>query len=550
MIVTPARAIDDPRLLGGAFVGASWDRWRAVLKAAFAEPMSAAELASFREVAERDPPPRRVRELWAIAGRRSGKDSIASAVAGAAAVGDYSAHLRPGERACVMCLACDREQARIVHRYVVAYFRANPMLAALVVRETDDGLELSNGVEVVVATNSYRAVRGRTVVVAIFDEVAYWRSEESATPDVETYGAIAPALVTIPGAMLVGISTAYRRSGLLYEKWRAHYGRADDDVLVVKGESRQFNPTLPRPVIDRALARDPEAAAAEWLSAWRSDLADFVDRAAVAAAVAPGVRERPPVASVSYRAFVDPSGGSSDSMTLAVAHRDADGRAVLDALRERRPPFSPESVVREFAALLRAYNVSRVSGDRYAGEWPRERFRERGVEYEPSARAKSDVYLAFLPLLNSGAVDLLDEPRLAAQLCGLERRTARGGRDSIDHPPGAHDDLINAAAGALVEAAGRSPCQGWLDYYRDLAAEARRPSYAPRPDPAVAPDQFGRPRASAPRPPVTLRSPLPWQCFCFGAGRRFASDGERLIRGVDPSDAPGLIDAGCEELPQ
>jgi hypothetical protein len=29
----------------------------------------------------------------------------------------------------------------------------------------------------------------------------------------------------------------------------------------------------------------------------------------------------------------------------------------------------------------------------------------------------------------------------------LERRTARGGRDSIDHPPGAHDDLANAVAG-------------------------------------------------------------------------------------------------------
>jgi hypothetical protein len=33
---------------------------------------------------------------------------------------------------------------------------------------------------------------------------------------------------------------------------------------------------------------------------------------------------------------------------------------------------------------------------------------------------------------------------LAAQLCALERRTSRGGRDSIDHAPGAHDDLANA----------------------------------------------------------------------------------------------------------
>jgi hypothetical protein len=33
------------------------------------------------------------------------------------------------------------------------------------------------------------------------------------------------------------------------------------------------------------------------------------------------------------------------------------------------------------------------------------------------------------------------------------RRTARGGRDSIDHAPGAHDDVANAVAGALVMSA-------------------------------------------------------------------------------------------------
>jgi hypothetical protein len=45
---------------------------------------------------------------------------------------------------------------------------------------------------------------------------------------------------------------------------------------------------------------------------------------------------------------------------------------------------------------------------------------------------------------------LLDNQRLISQLLSLERRTARGGRDSIDHPPGARDDVINAASGALV----------------------------------------------------------------------------------------------------
>ena len=39
---------------------------------------------------------------------------------------------------------------------------------------------------------------------------------------------------------------------------------------------------------------------------------------------------------------------------------------------------------------------------------------------------------------------------MISQFLSLERRTARGGRDSIDHPPGGKDDLANAVAGVLV----------------------------------------------------------------------------------------------------
>jgi hypothetical protein len=446
-------ALDDPQLLAPSFRGESWAVWRAILRAAEGLPLSDDQHRDFVRVAEREPPRRRVRELWAIAGRRSGKDSVASAIATVAALGDYSRHLRPGERASVLCLACDRQQARIVQRYIAGYFATLPLLKPLVARETDEGLELTNGVEVIVATNSFRSVRGRTIVCAIFDEAAFWRDEDSATPDLETYNAIVPGLVTLPGAMLIGISSPYRRSGLLFDRWRRYYGRPDDDVLVVKGPSTTFNPLLPQSVIDQALERDPEAAGAEWLAEFRSDLADYVDRAVVEAAVVSGRFELPPVRGVGYHAFVDPSGGSQDPMTLAVAHGDHTGRGMLDCIREVRPPFSPESVVEEFAAVLKSYGVSSVTGDRYAGEWPREQFRQRGIEYITSEKTKSDLYRELLPLLNGGKVELLENTRLVNQLCSLERRTARGGRDSIDHPRGLHDDIANSVGGALVQVA-------------------------------------------------------------------------------------------------
>jgi hypothetical protein len=158
---------------------------------------------------------------------------------------------------------------------------------------------------------------------------------------------------------------------------------------------------------------------------------------------------------VIYQAFVDPSGGSSDSMTLAIAHRQAmrdhkTAIGVLDVVREIRAPFSPDAAVAEFAQLLRSYGVRFVRGDRYGAEWVVGAFRKVGIEYRQADLAKSEIYRDFLPRLNSAEVNLLDNQNLITQLLGLERRTARGGRDSIDHPPGGHDDLANAVAGALV----------------------------------------------------------------------------------------------------
>jgi hypothetical protein len=450
--ITPADAIADPNLLGQSFAGASWDRWRAVLKAAYAEPLTPAERQLFVEVAERDPPANPVRELWVLAGRRSGKDSIASAIAATTALGNYAPHLRPGERATVMCLACDRDQARIVKRYVAGYFRTVPLLKPLLTREDDDGLELNNGVEIVVSTNSYRAVRGRTIACVIFDEVSFWRSEDSATPDIETYNAIEPGLISLPDAMLIGISTTYRKSGLAYQKFTESHGKPDPDVLVVKGRSVDFNPLLLLPraqqMINRALTRDPEAAGAEWLSEWRSDLSNWLDRELIEAAV-DDVPVRPPHPGVTYNAFTDPSGGRGDAFTAAVAHMEGD-IAVLDALFERRAPFDPSTVVADIAALLREYDCIDVTGDRYAAEWVTSAFGLAGVQYMNSTRDRSQIYLDALPMFTAGRIRLISNERLIYQLISLERRTRFGGRDRVDHPPSGADDLANAVCGALI----------------------------------------------------------------------------------------------------
>ena len=87
-----------------------------------------------------------------------------------------------------------------------------------------------------------------------------------------------------------------------------------------------------------------------------------------------------------------------------------------------------------------------------AGEWVNESFRRRGVMVEASEHSKSQLYQDALPLINSRTAALLDNNTLRRQLVTLERKTTRGGKDSIDHSPGAKDDLANAVCGALVYA--------------------------------------------------------------------------------------------------
>jgi hypothetical protein len=470
-------ALGDPHLLGNALAGDSWATWRIFLIAAMGEKLSESEREVFERFTGRSQEPgERIEEALFLIGRRGGKDRAVAVLATyLAALVDWSSMLAKGERGLVLCIGADQRQAKVQRDYVEGVFDASPILSPLVVNRTADAIELSNGLAVEIRAASFRRLRGVTCVAVIASEAAFWLTEDSSNPDTEILNAVRPSLATTGGPLVI-ITTPYARRGEVWNIYQRHFGaKGDPQVLVAQGATRDFNPTLSQRVIDRAMERDPAAAGAEYLALFRTDIESFITRDVVEAAIVQGRHELAPALGY-HAAFVDPSGGSSDSMTLAIARRAPNGRAVLVALRERRPPFSPEAVVDEFCDLLKSYGLHAVTGDHYAGEWPRERFLLHGVRYVVADKAKSDIYRDCLPLLNSGKVELLDHPRLIAQFCGLERRTARSGKDSIDHAPGGHDDVANAVAGALVFAAEDK--SAWMKNCALVAAEARmRPPY-------------------------------------------------------------------------
>jgi len=442
----------DPNLFGAIFKPAeSWRPSVTQMRAAFALPPDEYDLDLFRRCAGPRPwPTRPVRTLVDTSGRRSGKSQRSAAMAVWAAIQDYSEILSAGERGVVVVIAGDRPQARIIMNYIKAIL-ALPLLAPLVERQLEESVHLTSGIVIEVHTSNYRTVRGYTVVFAALDEIAFWRSDQdSANPDTEIVAAIKPAMSTVRNAMLIASSTPYWRRGWLWEQYDRYFAKDRDDVLVWQAPTTVMNPSFDPAIVEQALREDEPRARAEYLAEFRTDVEAFVSFEVVRGCIVPHRTELPPVRGTSYAAFTDPSGGSADSWTLCIGHRTRDERIVVDALRERRAPFVPSEICSEFSALLAAYHCTEVSGDRYAGEWPREQFRAHGITYRPAERNKSQLYTDLLPILNGRGVELPDNPRLVAQLVSLERVVSRGGRDSVDHPKRAHDDLSNSLAGVVA----------------------------------------------------------------------------------------------------
>jgi hypothetical protein len=421
-----------------------------------------------------------------IVGRRGGKSYIT------AIVGIYLACcrryvLKLGTKAMVMILARDREQAGVIRGYIKAFLHAIDETREMIANETDQRIELKNGVtiEVRAVSDSGAGTRGYTVVAALMDEIAFWPTDAtSKKQDKAVLRALRPSMAFVrwrtayehgTGALIVMLSSPYAKRGVLFDTWLSAYGQKQDanskrPILAWQADTLTMRPEQDPDLladIEAEYEDDPENAKAEYGGHWRSDLETIFSKEAINGVCVEGVYERPYVASnAPYRAFVDPSGGSSDSYTIAIAHDEEiaqDGetfrKSILDKVIEWIPKFDPQGVSIEVAQLCKDYRISTVTGDAYGGEWPRDPLKKQGIGYTVSEKTRSELYLDFLPVVNSGRCALLDTngnkhvKRGVNQFVNLERRTGRTGKDAVDHPQGSHDDVSNAIAGVMVSGA-------------------------------------------------------------------------------------------------
>ena len=430
----------------------AWDTW---LRSVYGLPLDGdadtdAEL--FRACTGRQQPrPGGYAEAVAITGRQSGKTQVAADLVA------YTAATAPTDGSadgtyCVLVAQDGRGAMRAAYKYICAAFERVPVLAQMVTGRTADSLALSNGVVVSVYPCRPAAVRGIRALVAVADELAFFRTSDGNPVDTEMLRALRPALATTGGKLIV-TSSPYGQTGALWDLHRRHYGREDSATLVWQASAPTMHAGLPADYLERLAEDDPEAYLSEVLGEFRAGLAQLFDPQALDACVAEW-REQPRRDGVTYFCGADLSGGMRDASCAAIYTLDGD-RVVIAAVRGWPAPHNVEQVVGEVVAFARSYGCHRIVADRYGAQYPQRAAERHGARLEPSELDRSALYLELLPRVLSGSIAIPNDPVLLRELRGLERKRGFGGKDRVDHRPGAHDDRANALAMAAYLAGGR-----------------------------------------------------------------------------------------------
>jgi hypothetical protein len=273
----------------------SWETWRIVGKILDGLPLTAAERETYRTISggrTTVPDKSKLRVLWQLFGRGSGKSTFDAVPAVQAAVQQYTLKIP----ATILFCAFVRDQASIAFDLVRDWFAKDDDLKQLVQSSTRDRLVLHHNVVLRTIQSSWRSVRGYACPLVLADESSVWWTEaEARNPDTEVFRALLPALGKVAGSRLLCPTTPFGRQGQAFEAYQTHYGADDSDVLVLQAPTLVMNPSFDRSVIAAMERDDPENAASEFDVQWRGDREGFVRLEVLEAATAHGVSERAPV---------------------------------------------------------------------------------------------------------------------------------------------------------------------------------------------------------------------------------------------------------------
>lgn len=393
-------------------------------------------------------------------GRRSGKGRVAAVVGTYEATVNAAAHLRavpPGEQIAICVISTSQRAARTVHRYAAGFLR-RPALASLVIRETADEIELSNGIVLMTLPCNAASARGLAIAVVILDEAAWWAGSDGSPLDAgEAFRALVPATAQFSDSRRVIVASTPRFAGDWFATLcqRAEAG-ADPETRAFHASTAEMNPSISPAFLAAEQERDPVSFRREYLAEFEASISSALDPDLVRLAVVDR-GDLPPVPEVEYRMAVDPA-YTGDRFALVLGHRDADSRVIVDRVTSwagsKAHPVQIDKTLDEIAAISQAYGGARVLIDQYSAQAILQGLRSRGIRAEErpwTSESKASALASVRRCLYAGRLELPSNARLVGELVSLEQRAGPSGRPVIRAARGGHDDAATATM-MLVDA--------------------------------------------------------------------------------------------------
>lgn len=423
--------------------------------------------------------------LVALCGGRGGKSRVLCGIYSLwrALLADLSG-LAPGEQAVALIVAPDMRLAKQTLRFALGAAKHAPSIAALIETENTEGFVLRRpdgrpvAVEALPATRGGSALRGRSLVSAVLDECAFFRSEEYMVNDQEIFRAVAPRVVD--GGLVVIASTPWAEAGLLFDEFTRNHGHPIT-AIAAHAPTLLLNPAKAAEVA-RERARSPDNAAREFDAQFMTMGSGlFFDAGALDRALELGdaVSERPSKESAAIGGDLGLVRDASAFVAIQEVGKFLDVTDVLELRPQRDAPLKLSAVCAAAATFTKDHHARVIHVDHHALEPAREHLPE-GVALEAvegGQNAKVERYVTVRNLLNEGRLRIPRRfQRLVNQLREVVAKPTAGGGLQITLPrrAGVHGDVTSAFV-LGVHAASQGGCG--RSYFHDeevaeLVAEA------------------------------------------------------------------------------
>ncbi len=404
------------------------------------------------------------RSVWCC-GRRSSKSTLASIVLLWMAL--LQPQLRdfvlPDERISLVCVAANREQARIVLNSAKRIVKASPLLRGLIERETDTAIDFATGCSIEAFVCSSRTTRGWPIAALVCDEFAHFTStEEGPQTAHNVYVALSPSTMQFAEHRRLIVSSTPAGPNtfkLHFDQAVAAEEAGDETIAAFQLPTWEVNPTVPPEEFERErVILGQSGFESEYEAKFLAGAAAMLTEAEIRACVT-GAGDLRPRDGTGWVCGADFGWRRDRSAAVVVgrSHTDPD-QLLVAAVRTWAPAASgdyetvaehQDEVLAEVAALAKTYGAT-IYADTYESSAVTARLQSHGAWVETvatGAGVKGQMYRELASKVRLEQVELPDHPLLIGELRRL-RVNYRSGGPTVENPraDGGHGDVAAALA--------------------------------------------------------------------------------------------------------